>query len=85
MFDCPALAVEPATGNAAMSRFWDQAITIIDNHEFGGTGYYPEFLHGKGKWNDPIKHVRKVYYESEFDNAGYKVCFPVIVCQKAVK
>lgn len=85
MFDCAALAVEPATGNAAMSRFWDQAITLIDNHEFEGTGYYPENLFGKGKWTDPLKHVRKVYYESEFDNAGYKMCFPVIICQKAVK
>ena len=86
MFDCPALAVEPATGNASMTRFWDKTITIIDNHQFVGDGYFPEWLRGKGgDWSNPMKHLQKVYESSSFDNVGYKMCYPIIICQKAVK
>ena len=86
MFDCPALAVEPATGNASMTRFWDKTITIIDNHQFVGDGYFPEWLRGKGgDWSNPMKHLQKVYETSSFDNVGYKMCYPIIICQKAVK
>ena len=82
----PALAVEPATGNASMTRFWDKTITIIDNHQFVGDGYYPEWLRGKGgDWSNPMKHLQKVYESSVFDNVGYKMCYPIIICQKAVK
>ncbi len=86
MFDCPALAVEPATGNVSMTRFWDKTITIIDNHQFVGDGYYPEWLRGKGgDWSNPMKHLEKVYETSSFDNVGYKMCYPIIICQKVVK
>ena len=86
MFDCPALAVEPATGNVSMTRFWDKTITIIDNHQFVGDGYFPEWLRGKGgDWSNPMKHLQKVYESSSFDNVGYKMCYPIIICQKAVK
>ena len=86
MFDCPALAVEPATGNVSMTRFWDKTITIIDNHQFVGDGYFPEWLRGKGgDWSNPMKHLEKVYETSSFDNVGYKMCYPIIICQKAVK
>ena len=86
MFDCPALAVEPATGNVSMTRFWDKTITIIDNHQFVGDGYFPEWLRGKGgDWSNPMKHLQKVYESSVFDNVGYKMCYPIIICQKVVK
>ena len=86
MFDCPALAVEPATGNVSMTRFWDKTITIIDNHQFVGDGYYPEWLRGKGgDWSNPMKHLQKVYETSSFDNVGYKMCYPIIICQKVIK
>ena len=86
MFDCPALAVEPATGNVSMTRFWDKTITIIDNHQFVGDGYFPEWLRGKGgDWSNLMKHLQKVYETSSFDNVGYKMCYPIIICQKAVK
>lgn len=86
MFDCPALAVEPATGNVSMTRFWDKTITIIDNHQFVGDGYYPEWLRGKGgDWSNPMKHLEKVYETSSFDNVGYKMCYPIIICQKVIK
>lgn len=86
MFDCPALAVEPATGNVSMTRFWDKTITIIDNHQFVGDGYFPEWLRGKGgDWSNPMKHLQKVYESSSFDNVGYKMCYPIIICQKVVK
>ena len=86
MFDCPALAVEPATGNVSMTRFWDKTITIIDNHQFVGDGYYPEWLRGKGgDWSNPMKHLEKVYETSSFDNVGYKMCYPIIICQRVVK
>jgi len=32
-----------------------------------------------------MKHLQKVYESSVFDNVGYKMCYPIIICQKAVK
>ena len=32
-----------------------------------------------------IEHAKYVYENSKNDNAGYKMCFPIIICQKVVK
>ena len=89
---CDALAVEPATGNAAMTYYTKQAPTCQDYTQFDGDGYYPESLRGKGEWKnykshgDPIDYI-KYQYESR-DEYGWPsnyLCYPVILCQKAIK
>ena len=32
-----------------------------------------------------IEHAQYVYKNSKNDNAGYKMCFPIIICQKVIK
>ena len=92
MFRCDALAVEPSTGNAAMTWFLDQMIVYKDGHQITDTHFWPEGIRNKGNWgtyrNDTknvIEHAQYVYKNSKNDNAGYKMCFPIIICQKVVK
>lgn len=92
MFRCDALAVEPSTGNAAMTWFLDQMIVYKDGHQITDTHFWPEGIRNKGNWgtyrNDTknvIEHAKYVYENSKNDNAGYKMCFPIIICQKVVK
>lgn len=90
--NCDALAVEPATGNAAMTYYKKQAPTCLDYTQFNGEGYWPENLRNKGEWKnykdhgDPINYI-KYQYESR-DKYGWPsnyLCYPVIICQKAVR
>lgn len=53
---------------------------------------WPDGIRNKGNWgtyrNDTknvIEHAKYVYENSKNDNAGYKMCFPIIICQKVVK
>lgn len=92
MFRCDALAVEPSTGNAAMTWFLDQMIVYKDGHQITDTHFWPEGIRNKGNWgtyrNDTknvIEHAQYVYKNSKNDNAGYKMCFPIIICQKVIK
>ena len=90
--NCDALAVEPATGNAAMTYYKTQAPTCIDYEQFSGENYWPENIRNKGEWKnykshgDPIDYIR-YQYDSK-DQYGWPsnyLCYPVIICQKVVK
>ena len=92
MFRCDALAVEPSTGNAAMSWFMDQIIVYQDGHQITDTQFWPESVRNRGNWGtyrnstkNVIEHAMYVYKNSKDDNAGYKMCFPIIICQRVVK
>ena len=92
MFRCDALAVEPSTGNAAMSWFMDQIIVYQNGHQITDTHFWPESVRNRGNWGtyrnstkNVIEHAKYVYKNSKDDNAGYKMCFPIIICQKVVK
>ena len=89
---CDALAVDPTTGSAAMTYYTKQAPTCQDYTQFSGSGYYPESLRDKGEWKNykshgnPIDYIR-YQYESR-DEYGWPsnyLCYPVIICQKAIK
>ena len=92
MFRCDALAVEPSTGNAAMSWFLDQIIVYQKGNQITDSHFYPESVRNRGNWGtyrnstkNVIEHAIYVYKNSKSDNAGYKMCFPIIICQKVVK
>ena len=92
LFRCDALAVEPSTGNAAMTWFLDQTIVYKSGHQITSSEFWPEKIRNKGDWGtyrnstkNVIEHAVYVYKNSSSDNAGYKMCFPIIICQKAVK
>ena len=90
--NCDALAVEPATGNAAMTYYTRQAPTCLDYEQFSGESYWPENIRNKGEWKnykdhgDPIGYIK--YMHDEPDKYGWPsnyLCYPVIICQKVVK
>lgn len=91
VYTCDALSIETATGNAAMTYFLDQPISYLDGHQIANSFFYPESIREKGEWNsyrdtkNVIEHAIWNNKNAKFDCAGYKLCFPVIICQRVVK
>ena len=83
---CDALAVSPSEGSAAMTWFLDQAIVLLDKETITDTHIYPETIRNKGDNADPIAHAMNQFWNgTKYDMPAYKMCFPVIICQRVIK
>ena len=86
-FRLDALAVRPSEGSAAMVWFLDQAIVLLSNETITDTHFWPESIRNKGTSDDPIAHIKHVFNDNNvtYDMPCFKMCYPVIICQRVVK
>ena len=83
---CDALAVSPSEGSAAMTWFRDQSIVLLDKETITDTHIWPETIRNKGDNADPIAHAKNQFTNgTKYDMPAYKMCFPVIICQRVIK
>ena len=86
-FRLDALAVRPSEGSAAMVWFLDQAIVLLSKETITDTHFWPESIRNKGTSDDPIAHIKHVFNDNNvtYDMPCFKMCYPVIICQRVVK
>ena len=85
-FQCQALAVRPSEGSAAMTWFREQAPVLLSKETITDTHFWPEGIRNKGTSEDPIAHAKNQFTNgTKYDMPAYKMCFPVIICQRVIK
>ena len=85
-FQCQALAVRPSEGSAAMTWFREQAPVLLSKETITDTHFWPESIRNKGTSEDPIQHAHNQFTNgSKYDMPAYKLCYPVIICQRVIK